>query len=967
MLISKKTIRLFFLLLLLILATVSEKTYAKFDICVVRTDSLPIVANAIKICANSTITLVAKACNATNATEIYITQWINLDDPSITVINPKFLMQEAGRYEVSITAKSTNEIVYATITVSYVPKEAFKINPTSPVKCKNDKLVMKAITSGFKDYKWRLLIGTSIISYTDSLINPAANKEYVVSAISPNGCKVDSNIFIVQAPNVFEPKINLGPRDTSLCDGKVLRLKNLLGNMYTHIWSNNSKDSFNIVTQPGTYWLKIKTALCSATDTIIVKISPTPKFITNTPFYACYGSGITLRLEVQGDSTAYRYQWSPSASLNFNNIKSPIARPTVNTIYKVRATGNGGCFDTTSVKVFINPKLVVKVSSKDTLLCGGDSLKLNSSASGGIPLPDPIKKYNFQWLPNENITNANTAAPTVTPNQTTYYKLKVNDANGCSDTAGTLVKVYRLKVEIPALPKSDFCLFDSIPLRAKITANSQTYTLKWRTTSPRLVDSTLNETYYIPTELGQHSILAIAKDPSGCEVRTVVKLTIHPHPKVLTTEKYRRICFGDSTKILATANGGSGIDYKFSWFPLNSGIANVANSTATFVGKQEVVGKQKYRVIVRDSYGCRSKPDSVIIETIPFYVANLGAADTSVCVGKSVKLFPLSPIPPTFTYNWVNATTGTTIGKDSFIVVNTTGLYQLKVEDAQSGCSNKVSKQVNILLAPKPVKIVVVSEICATDTLKLIATPITEKANVKWTTTGAGILANTTNDSSFYLAKKGESGLVKFTATLTNDCGSSDTIGSVAILASPILSLVATPNETLIDSTINFANTSNFAGDLFWNFNDGSPLAQGKETSHIFTTAKKHTITVYSKPVAGTCPARDSISVTVTEGKIITELFIPNVFAPTSTDLDNQALKVFGKNISNTNFVFRVYSRWGELIFETNNFEDANTKGWNGTNNIGQSLDVGSYTFVVSGEFRDGKQFENKGNVTLLR
>lgn len=960
--------RFYFVFLLLSLATISDYAHAKFSVCVVRTDSLPIVNKKLQICAGSSVTLVAKACNNTNNTaETFTYKWTNLTDTYITVSNTKFLVQEAGRYEIAVTAKSTNEIVYDTIEVINSVKEIFKITPASPVKCKNDKLVLRGTTTGFKDYKWRLLVGSTIITNTDSLVNPVANKEYVISAVSPNGCKVDSNVFIVQAPAIFEPKINLGPRDTSLCDGKALRLKNLLGNKYTHNWSDGSKDTFNIITTPGTYWLKVKTEICSASDTITLRTSPTPKFKPTTNLYACFGKSVQLKVDLSGDSTAYRYEWTPSTTLNVANIKSPIASPTINTTYKVKAIGNGGCFDTTSVKVIINPKLMVKVSSKDTLLCGGDSLQLNSSATGGIPFSDTLKKYNFQWRPNENILNANTPAPTVIPIQTTYYKLRVSDANGCSDTAGTLVKVYRLKVEITALPKSDFCLRDSIPLRAKITANSPTFTLKWRTSIPLLVDSTLAETYFIPSKLGEHNIFAIAKDPSGCEVKAVIKLTIHPHPDVETVEKYRRICFGDSTKILATANGGSGIDYKFSWFPLTTGITNSTSSLATFVGKQEVVGQKNYRVIVRDSYGCRSKPDSVVIETIPFFVANLGGADTSTCVGQTIKLFPLSPIPPSFTYTWVNATTGTTISKNDFIIVDSTGLYQLKVEDAQSGCSNKVSKQVNILLKPKPVIIAALQAVCASDSLRLIATPITEKSTTKWVTTGAGKLTSTTADTVFYLAKKGENGSIKFAVTLTNNCGATDTSTLINILPSPLLSLQANPEETLIDSTIIFSNSNNFAGVLYWNFNDGSPIAQGKEVSHVFTTAKKYTITVYSKPQAGTCGARDSITVSVTEGKILTELFVPNVFAPASTDAENQALKVFGKNISNTDFIFKIYSRWGELIFESNNFEEANSKGWNGTNSVGQSLDVGIYTYVLSGEFRDGKIFEKKGHVTLLR
>ena len=55
------------------------------------------------------------------------------------------------------------------------------------------------------------------------------------------------------------------------------------------------------------------------------------------------------------------------------------------------------------------------------------------------------------------------------------------------------------------------------------------------------------------------------------------------------------------------------------------------------------------------------------------------------------------------------------------------------------------------------------------------------------------------------------------------------------------------------------------------------------------------------------------------------------------------------------------------LVLCCKNFEDANIKGWNGTNNVGEILAVGTYTFVVAGEFRNGKAFESKGNVTLLR
>ena len=57
----------------------------------------------------------------------------------------------------------------------------------------------------------------------------------------------------------------------------------------------------------------------------------------------------------------------------------------------------------------------------------------------------------------------------------------------------------------------------------------------------------------------------------------------------------------------------------------------------------------------------------------------------------------------------------------------------------------------------------------------------------------------------------------------------------------------------------------------------------------------------------------------------------------------------------------KIYDRWGEMIFETDN----NT-GWDGTKN-GQLLNTGVYVYVISVGFSDGTIQNFHGSVTLTR
>lgn len=88
-------------------------------------------------------------------------------------------------------------------------------------------------------------------------------------------------------------------------------------------------------------------------------------------------------------------------------------------------------------------------------------------------------------------------------------------------------------------------------------------------------------------------------------------------------------------------------------------------------------------------------------------------------------------------------------------------------------------------------------------------------------------------------------------------------------------------------------------------------------------------------------------------------LDIPNAFTPNGDNL-NDEFGILGDNYE-LNY-FRIYNRWGELVFEST------TKGqaWDGTYK-GENADQGVYTWVVSFTYEGKPQDILSGNVTLLR
>lgn len=117
------------------------------------------------------------------------------------------------------------------------------------------------------------------------------------------------------------------------------------------------------------------------------------------------------------------------------------------------------------------------------------------------------------------------------------------------------------------------------------------------------------------------------------------------------------------------------------------------------------------------------------------------------------------------------------------------------------------------------------------------------------------------------------------------------------------------------------------------------------------------TYTVYAMTPAG---CRDSSFVTVHLD--YEQDCIPTAFTPNGDGL-NDVFRLCNKMRYEQLVSFRVYNRWGQLVFENTNDPE---KGWDGTFN-GVVQDMGVYNYIIIIGRPDGTNKIFKGDVTLIK
>ena len=181
----------------------------------------------------------------------------------------------------------------------------------------------------------------------------------------------------------------------------------------------------------------------------------------------------------------------------------------------------------------------------------------------------------------------------------------------------------------------------------------------------------------------------------------------------------------------------------------------------------------------------------------------------------------------------------------------------------------------------------------------------------------------------------------------------------IGVVEKPSVDFTFSPEEpSARNPEVTFTETSTQADNWIWNFGG---KGNSTERNPVFTFPFEGEYPV--KLVVGNGQfCRDSVTKLV-KIKAVDALYIPNAFSPNG-NAANAVFKPLGLLPGFSGYEFRIYSRWGHLLFQTKDPEEA----WNGkVNNQDENCAQGVYLYQLVFQSAAGKTVTKQGTITLLR
>ena len=851
-----------------------------------------------------------------------------LEDPSIGTTP----VIDSGIYKVIANLNGCKDSASIRVIVDSTPVVP-TLGSNSPV-CSGNTLSLTAtdVTPGVH-YNWSGPLGFTSTQQNPNITGVAAGASGIYSVTVTLGmCTNFATIAVTVNPTPPAPTLG---SNAPICSGSALDLTASTTAGATYSWTGPNGFSStlqNPVINPattlasGTYSVITTLNGCpSAMAVLAVEVDSTPGtpvLSSNSP--VC--SGDSLLLTATDATAGVGYNWSGPggfASTLQNPEINPVTTAASGTYTVIASLGT--CTATATLAVVVNATPPAPSLTSNSPVCSGTALVFGASSTAGATYGWTGPNGFSSSLQNPTINPATTAA-------TGTYSV-IATLNNCPSPMATIAAVVDSTPAAPVAGSNTpgICEGDTLLLFANDATAGVTY--NWA--GPNSFTSTLQNPYIANATVivnGQYTVTV--SNGTMCTNLAFVTVSVTAVPAVTATSN-SPVCTGDTLFLKAVAPGGS----VYNWsgpYTFSSGSANPQREPAIL----EYAGVYQVTVYLN---GCsKTVNDTVVINQTPpapwvtwltycqhYLAAPLMAGGTGILwyptdtahgIGS-----PVPPLPPTArdTVMW-------------FYVTQTV-----------DGCTGPLDS-IRVIVNPKP--LVTVSgdtSVCPHDTARLVAVDTDPVANYSWS---PGMYLN---DSTTAIVTTRPETDIHYTVVASNQYGCTDTaMVAVSVYPAAVFTM-GTDSVTLYPGDTYQINPATNCTSFLWFPPAGlssayvaNPLANPDiDTRYI----------VYAATEWG-CRTQDSLNIYVDPNTLIT---LPNAFTPGNGP--NNEFKILKNGIAKLDY-FRIWDRWGVLVFETNDID----KGWDGTYK-GTPQPMGVFVYQVAAVTSAGVKFVKQGNLTLIR
>ena len=747
--------------------------------------------------------------------------------------------------------------------------------------------------------------------------------------ISPNGGETcfpaNATATCINVPCDFE--IDTVTTQTVSCFGlsdgtATVAISGGSGN-FTYVW-NDSLAQITPTAQrlkAGTYEVRVTDDTgCSARESVTVEEPEALSLAVEADNALCFaGNEGSAEAKVTGGTLPYNYDWS-------NGQQTAKAVDLAGGDYTVQVEDANGCIINGAANI-TEPDTPVSVTiTQSKRGCAGVSdNELTATATGG-----EVEVYTFEWS-NDQRTQTATGLDSI------EYTVTVTDFNGCIVTS-SFTPESKTPIDpniIINLPNCNGTADGSIGvnfINGGGSSDIADYTFLWNTgaTTPALENLA-----------GGQMFTVTVTDMEGCFGVESRELGL-PQAITFSADLVEPTCAGRTDGAISLTNilGGSG-GYSFIW------DANASNQTTAQASN---LPAGTFMVTVSDAEGCEAFDTISLSEPTGMQITF--SVQDNVCNGESIGaiIASVSGGTPGYSFTWPNGVA------DPQINSLPAGNYELSVAD-QQGCETTAIATVG---EPPAIEADVSSQNvqCFGDQNgQIIITPLGGTAPYQYSI-----------DNQSYGVNSAYNRLSAGTYPVyVRDAENCTSLVETVLLSEPAqLMADAGPDELTInlgDSLVLFADAINGTGNVSFTWKPSiSTSISCTDCDQAWVRPFYSTNFELLAVDANGCKASDEILINVFKPRILT---VPTGFSP-NNDVNNDKLLVHGRSGTKVK-LFQVFNRWGELLFEAENFDvNDETFGWDGKFR-GQDVPSGVYLYYLVGQFLDGEEKIRKGQTTLIR